>query len=82
MPLATDDQIQKAAALVKRVDLKDFSVCQFSNPGSPFVLDIAKQLKVQKFKYVENRVTHLYIMHKTILCIILKEISTNALCGL
>ncbi|XP_071702193.1 ATP-dependent DNA helicase 2 subunit KU70 [Rutidosis leptorrhynchoides] len=30
---ATDDQIQKAAALVKRVDLKDFSICQFSNPA-------------------------------------------------
>lgn len=40
MPLANEDQIQKAAALVKRVDLKDFSVCQFSNPGAPFVLDI------------------------------------------
>ncbi|KAL8201254.1 hypothetical protein R6Q57_012593 [Mikania cordata] len=33
VPLATDDQIQKAAALVKRVDLKDFSICQFSNPA-------------------------------------------------
>ncbi|KAI7725815.1 hypothetical protein M8C21_031772 [Ambrosia artemisiifolia] len=33
VPLATDDQIQKAAVLVKRVDLKDFSVCQFSNPA-------------------------------------------------
>lgn len=37
--MATDDQIQKVAALVKRVDLKDFSVCQFSNPGSPFDLE-------------------------------------------
>ncbi|KAK1438286.1 hypothetical protein QVD17_04093 [Tagetes erecta] len=33
VPLATDDQIQKAVALIKRVDLKDFSVCQFSNPA-------------------------------------------------
>lgn len=33
IPMATDDQIQKAAALVKRVDLRDFSVCQFSNPA-------------------------------------------------
>lgn len=33
LPSAIDDQIQKAAALVKRVDLKDFSVCQFSNPA-------------------------------------------------
>ncbi|KAI3989530.1 hypothetical protein MKX01_035292 [Papaver californicum] len=32
-PRATDDQIKKAAALVKRVDLKDFSVCQFANPA-------------------------------------------------
>ncbi|KAI4334804.1 hypothetical protein L6164_013513 [Bauhinia variegata] len=33
MPIATDDQIQKAAALMKRLDLKDFSVCQFANPA-------------------------------------------------
>nr|XP_043605886.1 ATP-dependent DNA helicase 2 subunit KU70 [Erigeron canadensis]XP_043605887.1 ATP-dependent DNA helicase 2 subunit KU70 [Erigeron canadensis] len=33
IPVATDDQVQKAAALVKRVDLRDFSVCQFSNPA-------------------------------------------------
>lgn len=32
-PRATDDQIKKAAALIKRIDLKDFSVCQFANPG-------------------------------------------------
>jgi len=29
---ATDDQISKATALRRRVDLKDFSVCQFVNP--------------------------------------------------
>lgn len=32
-PCATDEQIKKAAALMKRIDLKDFSVCQFANPG-------------------------------------------------
>lgn len=32
-PRATDDQIKKAAALMRRIDLKDFSVCQFSNPA-------------------------------------------------
>ncbi|XP_077229513.1 ATP-dependent DNA helicase 2 subunit Ku70-like protein [Tasmannia lanceolata] len=32
-PRATDDQIKMAVALLKRVDLKDFSVCQFANPG-------------------------------------------------
>ncbi|OVA16206.1 SAP domain [Macleaya cordata] len=32
-PRATDDQIKKATALLKRVDLKDFSVCQFANPA-------------------------------------------------
>uniref|UniRef100_A0A2N9I3L5 Ku70/Ku80 C-terminal arm domain-containing protein n=1 Tax=Fagus sylvatica TaxID=28930 RepID=A0A2N9I3L5_FAGSY len=32
-PKATDDQIKKATALMKRIDLKDFSVCQFSNPA-------------------------------------------------
>lgn len=33
-PRATDDQIKKAAALMRRIDLKDFSVCQFANPGN------------------------------------------------
>lgn len=32
-PRATDEQIRKASALIKRIDLKDFSVCQFANPG-------------------------------------------------
>ncbi|KAI0509778.1 hypothetical protein KFK09_010374 [Dendrobium nobile] len=32
-PHATDDQIKKASALLRRIDLKDFSVCQFSNPA-------------------------------------------------
>ncbi|KAH7521471.1 hypothetical protein FEM48_Zijuj07G0037200 [Ziziphus jujuba var. spinosa] len=32
-PHATDEQIRKAAALVKRIDLKEFSVCQFANPA-------------------------------------------------
>lgn len=32
-PRATDEQVRKAGALVKRIDLKDFSVCQFANPG-------------------------------------------------
>lgn len=37
VPKATDDQIKKAAALIKRVDLKDFSVCQLANPGKLFL---------------------------------------------
>ncbi|KAK9141103.1 hypothetical protein Scep_010784 [Stephania cephalantha] len=32
-PRASDDQIGKATALMKRIDLKDFSVCQFANPA-------------------------------------------------
>ncbi|KAB2600363.1 hypothetical protein D8674_010634 [Pyrus ussuriensis x Pyrus communis] len=32
-PRANDDQIRKAAALIKRFDLKDFSVFQFANPA-------------------------------------------------
>lgn len=32
-PRGSDDQIKKAAALIKRIDLKDFSVFQFANPG-------------------------------------------------
>lgn len=30
---ASDEQIKKATAMMKRIDLKDFSVCQFSNPA-------------------------------------------------
>lgn len=30
---ATDEQIKKASALLRRIDLKNFSVCQFTNPG-------------------------------------------------
>ncbi|KAF2286139.1 hypothetical protein GH714_010826 [Hevea brasiliensis] len=33
VPRATDDHIKKAADLIKRIYLKDFSVCQFANPG-------------------------------------------------
>ncbi|KAI5648417.1 hypothetical protein M9H77_34422 [Catharanthus roseus] len=32
-PRASEDQIKKASALVRRIDLKDFSVCQFANPA-------------------------------------------------
>ncbi|KAH9613190.1 hypothetical protein KSS87_018940 [Heliosperma pusillum] len=32
-PVASDEQIKTATALMRRVDLKDFSVCQFSNPA-------------------------------------------------
>jgi len=30
---ASDDQIKRAADLIKRLDLKDFSVFQITNPG-------------------------------------------------
>lgn len=32
-PRASDDQLKKASALMRRLELKDFSVCQFANPG-------------------------------------------------
>lgn len=32
-PHASDEQIKKATAMMKRIDLKDFSICQFSNPA-------------------------------------------------
>ncbi|KAH6767942.1 ATP-dependent DNA helicase 2 subunit Ku70-like protein [Perilla frutescens var. frutescens] len=32
-PRATEDQIKSACSLVKRIDLKKFSVCQFANPA-------------------------------------------------
>jgi len=34
---ASSDQIKRAADLIKRVDLKDFSVCQLTNPGKPLL---------------------------------------------
>lgn len=34
VPRATEEQVQKASNLIRRIDLKDFSVCQFSNPGA------------------------------------------------
>jgi hypothetical protein len=41
---AGDDQIKKAAELIKRVDLKDFSVFQLSNPGK--LLPLAQPLSL------------------------------------
>ncbi|CAN6879486.1 unnamed protein product [Brassica oleracea] len=32
-PRATEDQLKKASALMRRLELKDFSVCQFANPA-------------------------------------------------
>ncbi|GJN24745.1 hypothetical protein PR202_gb12504 [Eleusine coracana subsp. coracana] len=32
-PRATDEQIKKASSLLKRIDLKDFSVCHIANPA-------------------------------------------------
>lgn len=51
-PRATEDQIKSATSLVKRIDLKNFSVCQFANPGN--------------FCFVDNHMEHecalLYLM--------------------
>lgn len=44
---ASDDQIKRAADLIKRLDLKDFSVFQFTNPGKlllPLALLLSKVL--------------------------------------
>ncbi|KAJ0257192.1 ATP-dependent DNA helicase 2 subunit KU70 [Hirschfeldia incana] len=32
-PRASEDQLKKASALMRRLELKDFSVCQFANPA-------------------------------------------------
>ncbi|KAF3325247.1 ATP-dependent DNA helicase 2 subunit KU70 [Carex littledalei] len=32
-PCATEEQIKKGSTLNKRIDLRDFSVCQFANPA-------------------------------------------------
>ena len=37
-PRATDEQIKKASNLLRRIDLKNFSVCQFANPGKSLPL--------------------------------------------
>lgn len=34
VPRASDDQIQKASALMKQINLEKFSVLQFANPGA------------------------------------------------
>ena len=35
-PRATNEQIKKALNLLKRIDLKKFSACQFANPGKSY----------------------------------------------
>lgn len=40
-PRATDDQTKKATALMRRIDLKNFSVCQFANPGKFIISHLA-----------------------------------------
>lgn len=32
-PHASDDQLKMVSALMRRLELNDFSVCQFANPG-------------------------------------------------
>lgn len=50
-PHASDDQIRQAANLINRLDLKDFSVFQFANPGIPiFKLWISHHLFILLFK--------------------------------
>lgn len=44
-PRATEDQIKSASSLVKRVDLKNFSVCQFANPGKLYFLNVNLMLQ-------------------------------------
>lgn len=39
IPHATDDQVKSATSLLKRVDLRDFSVFQFANPGILLTFD-------------------------------------------
>lgn len=43
VPKANADQIKRASDLIKRLDLKDFSVFQFTNPGK-LLLPIAQPL--------------------------------------
>ncbi|XP_045814076.1 ATP-dependent DNA helicase 2 subunit KU70 isoform X1 [Trifolium pratense] len=45
---ASDDQIKKAADLIKRVDLKDFSVFQFSNPALQRHYEVLQALALEE----------------------------------
>uniref|UniRef100_A0A7N0US95 Ku domain-containing protein n=1 Tax=Kalanchoe fedtschenkoi TaxID=63787 RepID=A0A7N0US95_KALFE len=51
-PHATPEQIGKARSLMKRVDLTNFSVCQFSNPGR----ELSKHLRILSFPFM-GRIT-------------------------
>ncbi|XP_065861912.1 ATP-dependent DNA helicase 2 subunit KU70 [Euphorbia lathyris] len=54
-PHATDDQIKKAASLIKRMDLKDFSVCQFTNPALQRHYAILQALALEEDEIPETK---------------------------
>ncbi|WCJ43761.1 ATP-dependent DNA helicase 2 subunit KU70 [Euphorbia peplus] len=54
-PHATDDQIKNAAALIKRMDLKDFSVSQFTNPALQRHYAILQALALEEEDIPETR---------------------------
>lgn len=49
IPRATEDQIKGATSLVKRIDLKNFSVCQFANPGTSVLWKISWDMNVHYY---------------------------------
>ncbi|ESW14598.1 hypothetical protein PHAVU_007G001600 [Phaseolus vulgaris] len=52
---ASSDQIKKAADLIKRVDLKDFSVCQFTNPALQRHYAVLQALALEEYDIPEMK---------------------------
>ncbi|CAH2042696.1 unnamed protein product [Thlaspi arvense] len=61
-PRANDDQIKKATALIRRIELKDFSVCQFANPGS---YDVMEKVEVYIDCDVTSRLTSMDLFSRS-----------------
>lgn len=66
-PRATEDQIKSASSLVKRVDLKNFSVCQFANPGKFYFLEDSLMDHGRALIYVISRVMENQYFETTII---------------
>ncbi|KAF4378440.1 hypothetical protein F8388_021634 [Cannabis sativa] len=56
-PSATDEQTRKAASLMKRIDLRDFSVCQFANAAEllPFGMAECAMIAFDFYEIKKNK---------------------------
>ncbi|EEF40803.1 ATP-dependent DNA helicase 2 subunit KU70 [Ricinus communis] len=55
LPHANGDQTKKAAGLIKRIDLKDFSVCQFANPALQRHYAVLQALALEEDEMPESK---------------------------